>query len=273
MPYLYGRSGTSRGSSSGGAFSPLSIPNLLLWWDATGSLYTTNSEITPVTDGSPVARIRDKSGNGLHANQEGADGTRGTFRAVSLYAPTGKPGVVFTSASGSYLTTSYPQSAFAAYCPMTLFHVGTQEAVLATTNSAVGWANRASGSPSFYSYLGIQDTVWGSRRNHLACANTWLANGMDINSTTGIQLYQLRYDDNGWYYRRNQLTPTTGAKSSAYPTPNELDSVTWGAIRRSSGVIAPGSVENNETLIYSRYLSDAEANQIIAYLRTKWGTP
>lgn len=268
FPYIFGK--PARRISS--AFSPLSIPNLLLWWDASGSLYTTVSEITPVVNGGPVGRIRDKSGNSLHANQEGADSTRPTFRAVSSYAPTGLPGVVFTNAAGTYLTTAYPQTTFSNLYPLSIFHVGTQEAVLASTNSALGWANRVSGDTSHYSYLAIQDTVWGSRRNHIGNTLAWLGTTMDINTTTGIQLYQIRYDASGYYYRRNTLTPFTAAKSGSYPV-NSIDSITWGAIRRTSGVIAPGSVENNETLVYSRYVSDAEATQIMAYLKAKWGTP
>jgi hypothetical protein len=54
---------TRQGGASVPAFSPLDLPNLFGWWDASDSCYTAGS---PSTNGQNINQLRDKSVNARH---------------------------------------------------------------------------------------------------------------------------------------------------------------------------------------------------------------
>lgn len=82
---------------SASAFSPLSLPGLALWLDASdlGTLFQDSALTTAATaDGDPVGGWRDKSGNGNHILQATA-GKRPTYKTSGGASGLGGKGILF----------------------------------------------------------------------------------------------------------------------------------------------------------------------------------
>ena len=115
------RLATSNVLPVGGVVSPLSLPGLVSWWDCSSATYmaTATNGTGAVSNGSTVAYLQDRSGNGWHLTQATAN-NRPTFASAGIGGTRGSLSFNGTtsflaSSATSALSGDVPFTAFAVY--------------------------------------------------------------------------------------------------------------------------------------------------------------
>jgi hypothetical protein len=102
--------------NQGLVFTPISLPGLAAWYDASDSstVLTSLSPDTPATDGQTVRRWLDKSGNGRHLDQE----------VLASQPSRNSPGLLFGSPAFMQVTFNLSQP-YTAFCLANAASTGT----------------------------------------------------------------------------------------------------------------------------------------------------
>jgi FtsP/CotA-like multicopper oxidase with cupredoxin domain len=241
---------TSLMSGDSAAFAPTSVPNLSAWYDASNarslSLF-----------GSSVAAWSDLSGNGNTLAQANS----GHEPSLVSSGIDGKPSVAF--AGSQFLTSS--NGAFSS----NLFN---QSTVFAVTNQS----SQVQHSSVLYSGVYDTDPHWGlilseggaarfdldNKSSGRLSANDvavgpalWTAAG-----SIGAQVQYLRKNGNLLASDKGPATPISGAYSLAV-----------GAMAQGSSAGSFYNGQLGEVVVYNRYLSTAESEEVEGYLACKWG--
>ncbi len=217
-----------------GPFTPLSIAGCQLWLDA--------SQLT-LNDADPVSTWTDFSTHGRNATQSG--GARPTFRTGIINS---KPAVLFTAASGQYMTGSITLSQ-----PMTVFVV---------------LQNFGTGTDYHFVLDGISNRV----------ALVRLSGGSGWDLFAGSDGIISGYDDTSWHYISGVVNGASsklvmdGSVTSGLDTgTNSLGSTyVVGGFGPSLGALGmDGYIA--EMIIYDTALSDANRVLVQNYLKSKYG--
>lgn len=243
MTFRHGsRRGGFRAAGGGGAsWSPLSLPNLVAWWDA-------SDPATITAAGGAVSQWNDKSGNGNHV----AQGTAGSEPTTGTRVINGRNALDFdgvddglNGSNGGLLTDVF--TAIAVIVPDAVAAgtaIGTSDSVGVFPLTLAGGQAGVSRGVSFLGSTNPPTVAPG-----VACVLTTRYSGTDI-------LYDVRKDGGPW--------GSTGA---------------FGAIPRGVCIANGGPGINffdgliGEILLCSTARPDADCANAEAYLKAKWGTP
>ena len=240
-----------------GVFSPRTISGLLGWWDFsdTALMGPTSSGSGSVSNNSPVKYVADKSGNGIHMTQSGADSA-----APTLIASGQNGRAVLGFDGGDSLAASHT---------ITL----TGETVFQVIRLVVGAASFArsfsqSDSTDDFSsaghYIPIIRNVAQSSIGSYAAAG---ARGIQLVSYSTMMVFSSQHTGSVISNRVNGGTAATDSH-----TLNRQ--FTRFAIGTGIGATAGSSFWQDricETVVYSRSLTDAERVSVTRWLGTKWG--
>lgn len=234
---------------------PLSVPNILAWYDLSDALQmaTSNAGTGAVTSGSTVGYVADKSGNGWNLTQGTANNRptwNGSLNGATVLTFDGTNDVL--SSSTSWTLTGDPS--------WTLFAVHSR----AATNSGfpLSWGTRVAGNVS------VSDDIvgrWGvAGANYVQTTVNSSTNTAQLVSATKIP-------------GRAHLCVTY--RSGVYSVGSFSGmTVNLGSVAAASfniGLAVSGPSYHNgtiaEALVYSRALTDAEHRNVCVWLGARWG--
>ncbi len=228
-------SGNKTQRSPGGITAPTDLPNLAAWYSATQG----------ITIATGVSQWNDLSGNGRHLVQ--ATGAKQPLFVAS--AQNGLPAVQsdgITQELAATFTLNQPEHIFTVHKYMNAFSAvdvlfdgnGGGGSLMAVWRSAADtMAMVASGSP-------VSGTGFTPQTMHIG---EWAFNGASSYGKEDVS---------------QRITGTPGTNNG-------------GGIRMFiyGGGTSPAAAQMCEFIVYSRYLSVAEAANVRSYLKAKWATP
>lgn len=234
-------------------FSPLNLPGLVLWLDASdlNSMYDATTGGSLVASGNGVARWQDKSGNGRHATQ----GTANNRPTLNTNKQNGLPALTFDGSNDSLATASFAMSQ-----PLTIF-------VMHRITSS---------TPAFYSRIVehtdnnglalITDDNNTARRIALQYAGTALTRGSNLATT--IKLLEMYVDT---ATTRNVALDVNGVRDI---TTTRTGTPATTGVFSVSNYVGGGNYympqEMYEIVYFNRLLSSAERTLMRNYLNRKW---
>jgi len=240
-----------------GGFNPKTISGLLGWWDFsdTALMGPTSSGVGSVSNNAPVKYVADKSGNGIHMTQSGADS------AAPTLISSGQNGrAVLGFDGGDSLNANYTIAL-------------TGETVFQVIRMASGAASFARGfsqsdSGEDFSTSGHYIPIL---RNATQAAIASFAGGLNV----GVQLVTtgnmvIASSQHSGSVISNRINGGTAATS--FHTLNKT--FTRFSIGYGIGPTANTAFWQDricETVVYSRSLTDAERVSVTRWLGTKWG--
>jgi hypothetical protein len=237
----------------GHSFSPLQLPNLAGWWDASNnsSLVAYGTGLPPVNNDS-VTAWNDLSGNGRNASQA-------TASKMPLYRTgiqNGLPAVLLDGAD-DFLSLALTVGA----ASLTVFSV-LQSTPGAAARSPLG----ASGSGAGFR-VNTDRTV---RLVKQSVATVFTTSGTIASGAMGV--LTLAYQDNTTNGVANWNGAALGFATGPTATTNFSGST------NGIGATGAGTVEwfkdyLCELIVFTRYLTSPEIARVEAYLKAKWGTP
>lgn len=232
---------------------------LLAWWRADTGVFADTGGTTPATDGGPVARWNDLSGNGRHATQAtGASQPTYAANAISGYAG-------ITPATTQFLAVA--AVAAAANTSLTLMTVFGRPSN--TVGPSAICSITAANAPPLQGILGVQWTPTPSElvqaigRNN---AGAGVAAAMDAGPGANVVIGTLTTggDIAGWAGATRAAT-NSGANHANTANTNIC------ACGRSDTAVAASSAPVAETAVWNRILSAEEIRSIIAYAKARYG--
>jgi hypothetical protein len=240
---------------SSAAFSPLSIPGLALWLDASdaSTLFQASNGTTPATaDGDVVGYWGDKSGNGNNATQV----TTANKPSLQLAEKNSKGVVRFDGGNDVLSAASVSLGAFGIFV---VFRLTGGFLVLEHGNNL----NTNDGC-----YLNsTSNATIGTRRSGVSTSKD-LAPNWGNDNTWRVVAYQYDGTNAGHTLRVNSVTqslfdvvannPGTGTVAATFNIGNRADG--------SAGIA--GDIA--ELVVISGAVSDANRNAVESYLNTKW---
>ena len=249
-------------------FSPLDMPNCILWLD--GADKTTMTPSDP-SSGTSITSWKDKSSNGVTYSSGAVPGQSPYVCAAPTYASTG--GLLFNPTVSSSFTTNVTQglNAVGGYSlnltGSTLFVVARANgATISYYNSYITWYSSSNGE--FVDFdangsLGFTDVNADSG----ALAYSYQTN---YTLTNAVTIQCLRFSTTGASTFINGAIAATSTFSSNYTqTANPNSTTVW------IGNQAPGSRSFSgtiyELLIFNSALSTSQRQQVEGYLGWKWG--
>lgn len=222
-----------RRASTARAWTPLSLPSLALWLDASDAATITLA-------GSKISQWNDKSGNGRNVTQ-GTDAARPTLTSAGLNSKD-----VATFGGSQHMAGSG------------FTHGGTWSAGVVASQSADGQALFQIGTINEAGAIYRAASQWRVRPSSATgIASASLNAGADLLSAT------VSATDANLYVRGTLGTPLTQASASASNRPftvGALDASTY----RLNGIIA-------ELVVTAAVLSEANRQKLEGYLAHKWG--
>lgn len=230
-------------------FSPLSIPGLALWLDASDSatLFQDSAGTTPATaDNDVVGRMNDKSGGGRHftqattpnkpilklATKSGRSVLR--FDGTDDYLQSSVTNILNLASVVTLLAVAYPTS------------ISVKAIFSQIGSSAVAYTNNASFAFEGGAILFSDSTA--------APLNTWRVFGVQ---RAGANAGETRLYVNG----------VQNDNGVAFPNRDTTYESQLGA----NGGVIPWAGDIAEALVYHAVLSSDELTQVNAYLNAKWG--
>lgn len=235
----------TRISSSPAPFSPLDIPGLKLWLDASdaATLFQDSAGTTPAGIGDVVGRWSDKSGNNNHATQ-----------ATTGVKPLRQDGYIAGDGSDDYLVL--PNTLVVGFTAATGFIVWRANAVAV---HGAAWQISGTGK-NHYAYSGgkIYDGFCNSTRPEVVTSSV-LANTLYCSA--------MRHTGTQYTYRLNGAVTYNAA--GTFSASNGLQSLFANVAGGILGERFPGRLY--EVVLLNRALSDSEIEQMEAYLAAKWG--
>jgi hypothetical protein len=237
-----------------GVFSPLDIPDVRLWLDASdaSTLWADTAGTTPAT--SSVARWDDKSGNAHNATQS----TAGSQPTTATRTINGLNVLDYVSDS-LQLPTAFRNSVNASDVTMFIVFqtdVGSAKQVLLT--SLLNTGRTAFGllvnSANLLTFLHGDNGPTEDNAAKVACTPT------NVNLAVGRSTGTTQYVNNG----ATAVSNTNGTATIGLGGATSIGSYNNNAGDRLNGVIA-------EIIIYTRSLTDSEVNKVANYLSSKWG--
>jgi hypothetical protein len=235
---------------------PLSVPNMVAWYDTsdTSLMATSNAGTGAVTSGSTVGYLADKSGNGWHLTQGTANNRptwNGSINGLTVLSFDGSNDVLASSAS--WPLTGDPS--------WSLFVVHTRAAT--TSGFPLSWGVRATGSVSVNDE-NVGRWTYGSGGAYFQTVTSSATNTAQLVSgvkPAGRGQYMTTYRNGSHSVSGYQGLTTSGV------------SVAAGVF--SIGFSVSGPVYHNgllaEVLIYSRALTDTEHRNVCLWLGARWG--
>jgi hypothetical protein len=223
-------------------FDPLSIAGLEAWWDCSDSMTTTPTK---------VSAIADKSGNG-HTLTNGTDITRPLASTLN-----GLQSADFASAGRFMTCTAFAQADCTIFVAGNFGTPTANNSYLLNTSTATLSARP---TLTWQASLGNAYGVWDGLAN-IGNENLYLADG----NTVGYYKLTHSFDQPSTQYAKFGNNPNDFnaiAVNSFYLSEN------WTGLGRSS---ASPVMNFGELLMYNSLLSDADANKVANYLKTKWG--
>ncbi len=225
-----------------GGFSPLSVAGLYAWVDPSdsSSVFQDALGVTPATNGDPVGRLTDKSGNGRHATQ--SDTTKkGTLSTINSRAAIQWDGVDDTISFGNLA------SGFSIEASIYLVAYVNQSGynLFSSLEANSSWWRHASG---------VYISAWRSARVNGAIPT--------FMPTTGTHVFGLRCATDVYKMNLNgtdsiDLSPYTFERGDIYRFPYNEHAT-------------PFNGKHGELLLFNRCVSDVEQTQIVNYLTGKW---
>jgi hypothetical protein len=242
-PFRHRRTVAMSAGGAGTPFSPLDIPGLVLWLDA--------SQIVGLNDGDPVATWSDLSGNGNDATQ-GTASQQPTYQTGEI---NGLPAVQFDGVDDGMALTAITTSNHTAFAVMKRASGGNT--LVLSNNVTFG-----PGALLFYNVDGI-------------FYNLCTTGGGSITSTfsgAGTPLLSPAVAVNRWN-GTDQSARINGTDLTRITQVGGLSSGSWNRIgdRPTNPFFHNGLMA--EILLYDSGLSAGDIVRVEAYLRNKWGTP
>lgn len=239
-------------------FTPRMIAGLVGWWDFSdiGTLGPTSSGRGTVTNNGPVKFAADKSGNGRHMIQTGADSVAPTF----LSAATNQ-----LSALGFDGGDSLTLSSTITLTAQTLFVVNRFGFSTAGVGTAFARLFSQSDASTDFSTSGHYIPLL--RTNQELALASWASSSqrasVGVSSSTWM-LFSSQHSGSQISNRLNNGTPATYSH-----TLNKQ--FTRFAIGDAVGATAYWQDRVAEVVLFSTSLSDNERNRVATYLGRKWG--
>jgi len=240
-----------------GGFNPKTISGLLGWWDFsdTALMGPTSSGVGSVSNNGPVKYVADKSGNGIHMTQSGADS------AAPTLISSGQNGrAVLGFDGGDSLTASHTIT----LTGETVFQVIRMAS--GATSFARSFSQSDSGEDFSTSghYIPILRSV-----SQAAIASFAGGTSLAVNVVTIGNMFIASSQHTGSVIS-NRVNGGTAA--TALNTLNK----TFTRFSIGNGIGATGGSafwqdRICETVVYSRSLTDAERVSVTRWLGTKWG--
>jgi lysophospholipase L1-like esterase len=233
-----------------GISSPLMIPNLEFWTDASDCATRADYK-QAVNTGDLVTVLIDKSGNQRHATV--ATGTP-TFNAGYR----GRPGVTGKFATPGFITPAMGSNMTTFCVRQPAVGAGIRIALSAGANFWDGYDNNNTARSHYWN--GITGTPGSGNSN-----TTAQSDGIGV---VGISAAEVRsmMGGLGWSSSASNFyatIPATGGAVSFSSTP-----LTIGGLSSSDGFNLQAPI--SEVLVYSRYLTDSEIRQVYGYLVAKY---
>ena len=228
-------------------FQPVDIPNCALWMDLADA-------ITVTLSGSNITRVADKSGNGLTMTNTGTIAyntvaqnglNTGTFSSNGVYLSTSTTNFDFGTTDFYFFAACKTASASSGSYPI------VSKNYASTVNSWMFWRNNASAFATL-TYSGSTLNSASSAASS-SLASTWYVASAGCIRGTSTTVYS-----NGAAGTSSGMTSTSNAPGSVAILIGGTSGLTWGG-------------QLGEVIIYSGSLSNAQRQQVEAYLGWKWG--
>lgn len=242
-------------------FNPRAIPNLAAWWDASfaSTVFDAASggSVQSADDGL-VARLEDRSGNGNHCTQSGADTIKPILKTGQI---NGRNVLRFDGTDDRMNFTGIDANVF------TVLIIGRK---WNSSNDTFIGVSHSSGVSFALPYIPVDLTGLGT----YVSRQTTGTNGSFAGSTTRqlerTTAFQVTATSTiGLWVDGNvvSLNDSGTLNNNAASVFNVIS-----ARATNSGAVF-GKQEIGEVLFYSRVLSDTERQAAERYLKAKWGTP
>ena len=228
-------------------FQPVDIPNCALWMDL--------ADATTVTlSGSNITRVADKSGNGLTMTNTGTIAyntaaqnglNTGTFSSNGVYLSTSTTNFDFGTTDFYFFAACKTASTSSGLYPI------VSKNYASTVNSWMFWRNNASAFATLTYSGSILNLASSAASSSLA--STWYVASAGCIRGTSTTVYS-----NGAAGTSSGMTSTSNAPGSVAILIGGTSGLTWGG-------------QLGEVIIYSGSLSNAQRQQVEAYLGWKWG--
>lgn len=213
---------------------PLTIPNLLAWWDGSRNRYSDLAATTPAAYGSPVRTWVTRDGSNLAASTDAdADDAYGNGGGIDGSSGPG----IYTTANGQTLTSSLSITR-----PYTIIIVGTPG-----VNAYVYQPILASRTPDFESQIGA---VGGAC--YLSGSASTASPFPTDDSPSPAHIYLLRCDNSGCSVWLDGVDVTT----------NSALTQDWGTLILNA---LGHACTVSQAVVYARKITDGEATSLTGY--------
>lgn len=228
------------------SFLPTDISGLLWWWDFSdaNSLFQDDAGTIPVTtDGDPIGKVNDKSGNGKHLTQS---------------TPTKKPTFKTNIVNGKSIARGDGGDVLAGtlstnYDAKTIFVVMTPGN---TVKAYVLTLQNAGYSSIIINYIANTMEYYGSTPR--------ISMGSVVMGT--FALHELVYDGTNATTYKNGTQVTNGSGND--------DALNYIRLFATNNIPNNGLVGDiGELFVYNSALGSTDRQSVESYIRTKWGTP
>lgn len=244
-----------------GGFNPRTISGLFGWWDFSdvSTLGPTNSGTGTVSNNGPVKYVADKSGNGRHMTNAGADSVSPTYLEA---AQNSRSVLGFDGGDDLQALSSLTFTA------QTVFMVLRMASGAASNSRAFSQA-----IVSTEDFSGSGHHIPIQRNSNLNSIGSYSNGGnravVSVSTGTWV-LFMCQHTGSEIQNRLNNGT----AQTYAHTLNTTFASYRIGGGARSNtalGGLAPWQDRIAETLVYSTSLSESERNAVARWLGTKWG--
>lgn len=236
-------------------FSPLNLPGLALWLDAsdTASMFDATTGGSVVTNGGAVARWQDKSGNGRNATQ-GTANNRPTFNTNKQ---NGLPSLTFDGTNDSLATASFAHSQ-----PLTVFVL---QRLTSTTTQPFYSRIIEHGDNNGFAIICADSGVPNRAVSVQYASSSFTRGPAPVTSPTLLEMYVDSSATRNVYLNINGVDQIATTRTG---TPTTTGVLTISNYTGGGNYYMPQ--EMYEIVYYNRFLSSNERTLIRNYLNRKW---
>lgn len=233
-------------------FSPLNLPGLVLWLDASdrNSMYDATTGGSLVTAGNTVARWQDKSGNARHVTQ-GAANNRPT---LNTNKQNGLPSLTFDGSNDSMATASFAHSV-----ALTCFVLNR-----ATTTSQIAYSRIVEHGSNNGMAIIFREVAARNVSVQYA-SSTFTVGPAAVTTPTLLEMYVDSSATRNVYLDVNGANQVTTTRTGTPTTPTAFTVSNFGG-----GGSYNAAQEVYEIVYFNRLLSAAERTLMRNYLNRKW---